>query len=609
MDSLESKGYGRQSRVIEFLKSLGFREDMYLIIVAAVVGISAGLGAVIFGAMVRGAGKFFFEILPGYFDGNVWIYLIALVPAVGALIVGLIQTYIVPEARGPGVPSVVFAIVRQGGFIPLRVGIAKAITSAISIGSGGSAGTEAPIIQIGSTIGSAAGQLLKVSSQHMPVIVAAGAAAGLGAIFNAPIAGVLFALEIFLQDISYKTFTPVVIASVAAASIARMITQQNIAMFAIPASLSTHTYHWYELINFAILGIVCGLACVLFMRVFFKSGELFGRLGLPAFVKPAIGGLLLGIIGMAMLFTMQKPGYQPAIFGNGYSWIQRLMDPATYGSSVEGLRVSGLILLGLFAMKMISTSLTLGSGGAGGEFGPALFLGAALGGSAGMCLQAVGFPISSPTDYAIVGMAGVIAGTIHAPLTAILLLFEITGDYAMILPIMIAAVLSTTCAQLIDRHSIYTKAIAKMGIRMGGLADLTILRKVTLQQLPLRSSPVIHASDLMEKLLACAQESELHDFIVTDSDGRYQSMVTGEDIRTALLCPDAIPLLVVGELAKPYPTLLLFDTLETAINKFSMHNIESLAIVASADDPHVIGVITRSDLMRMYQHTLSAMRK
>jgi CIC family chloride channel protein len=257
---------------------------------------------------------------------------------------------------------------------------------------------------------------------------------------------------------------------------------------------------------------------------------------------------------------------------------------------------------------MLATNLTLSSGGAGGEFGPALFFGASLGGAAAMGLVSMGFTISSPTNYAIVGMAGLIAGTTHAPLTAILLLFEITGDYALILPIMIAAVLSTTCAQLIDRYSIYTRSLSQMGIRMGGLADLTILRKITLDQVALRSTPVIHPDEPVEKLLASAQESELHDFIVTDSQGYYLGMVTGEDLRTALLCPEAIPLLVIDEISKPYPILCHFDTLETAINKFSMHNVESLAVVSNAEDKRVLGVITRSDLMRTYQGILNGMK-
>lgn len=607
---LKLKGNRLRLRLIRFLGSLGFRSDMYLIIVAAVVGVSAGLGAIVFGSMVRWSESFFFEILPKHVDYHTqWIYLLPLIPAIGAFIVGVIQTYLVPEAKGGGVPSVVFALVRRGGFIPLRVGVAKAITSAISIGSGGSAGTEAPIIQIGSTIGSVAGQILRLPSQHMPIIVASGAAAGLGAIFNAPIAGVLFALEIFLQDISYKTFTPVVIASVTASSIARSVTQKNLAMFGVTGNLSSLTYQWYELINFTILGIVCGLACVLFVRVFFKSNEWFALLKLPSAIKPAAGGLMLGIVGLILLQTLQGSEETPAIFGNGYNWIRHLMDPANYGTNVEGLYITGKILLALFALKMLATSLTLGSGGAGGEFGPALFLGASLGGATAMGLDSLGFVISNPTNYAIVGMAGLIAGTTHAPMTAILLLFEITGDYALILPIMIAAVLSTTCAQIIDRHSIYTHSLQQMGIRMGGLADLTILRKITIEQIPLHSIPMIHPNEPVEKLLATAQESELHDFIVTDPQGNYQAMVTGEDLRTALLCPEAIPLLVVGDIAKPYPTLYHFDTLETALNKFSMHNVESLAVVAHADDQRVLGVLTRNDLMRTYQQTLSGMRK
>jgi CIC family chloride channel protein len=585
---------------------------MYLIIVAGIVGCFAGVGAVVFGWMVRMSEVFFYDKLIDHVDilGK-WIYLLPLIPAIGGLIVGMIQTWLVPEAKGPGVPAVVYSLVRKGGLIPFRIGVTKAITAAISIGSGGSAGTEAPIIHIGSTLGSVTAKWLRVPSQHMSIIVASGAAAALGAIFNAPIAGVLFALEIFLQDISYKTFTPVVIASVTASSLARSLTDKNIAMFAISPELTAYHYEWYELIVFAILGIVSGLISVLFVRFFYATGKFFKKLKFPEFLKPAAGTFALGVLGLIFILCFQERGHQPAIFGNGYGWIRHLLNPHNYGMEVEGLLLSGKILMLLFVLKMVATSLTLGSGSAGGEFGPVLFLGAVLGSFLAMGVNSTGIiALSNPAIYAIVGMAGFLAGTTHAPLMAILLLFEITSDYALILPIMISAVLSTTCAQILDRDSIYSRGLNEMGIRMGGLADLTILRKITIDTIATHKSPVIHPTDPLQTLLDKSENWDLPDFIVTDEEGRYAGMVSGEDIRTALLCREAIPLLVIEEIAKPYPVLHPYDTLETALNTFSQHNVDSLPVASGdGEDQIVSGLLTRNDLMKAYQQALSNMRK
>ena len=401
----KEKGKSIQIKLIRFLTALGFREEMFLILIAVLVGVTAGLSAVVFGWMVRWSDDFFFIQLASYLNilGSK-VYLLPLIPAMGALFVSLLITYLIPEAKGPGVPAVVHSLTRKGGIIPFRVAIGKAVGSAVTIGSGGSAGTEAPIIHIGSTMGSVVGQWLRISPQYMPILVASGAAAGFGAIFNAPIAGVLFALEIFLQDISYKTFTPVVIASVTASTLARVITHKSVAIFALPAELTSYHYEWYELGFFVLLGLLCALASVGFIRAFDLIETTFQKIKIPSIFKPVLGAFVVGILGLLMLNLIQSSGHKPAIFGNGYNWIQYMLNPESYGTSVEGYKVAGKFLLLLLFLKMAATCFTLGSGGTGGEFGPALFFGAALGASMMLLLHKMGMSfLSSPTSYAIVG--------------------------------------------------------------------------------------------------------------------------------------------------------------------------------------------------------------
>jgi len=600
MGVLAEKGEAVRIRLIRFFQRLGFREEMALILIAVLIGIFAGFGAVIFGWLIQFSERLFYSDLGSRLDlmGAGALFL-PLVPAAGALFVGLLLTYLIPQAKGPGVPAVVYSLTQKGGIIPFRVAVGKTIGSALTIGSGGSAGTEAPIIHIGSTLGSTVGQWLKLPPQHMPVIVASGAAAGLGAIFNAPITGVLFALEIFLQDISYKTFTPVVIASVTAATLARSMTYQNLAMFAIPSSLTHYSYQWYELGNFALLGLVCGLVSVGFIRSFYLIETFFCRLRFPRVIKPVLGAFFMGLLGLAMLYTIQEPHHRPAIFGNGYNWIHFMLNPENYGRLIDGYSLTAKFLLLLMVLKLLATCLTLGSGGSGGEFGPALFVGAALGGSAGAIVNTLGvYGVSNPANYAIVGMAGLIAGTTHAPLTAILLLFEITGNYTIILPIMIASVLSTTCAQLINPNSIYTMHIKAMGIRMIGLANLAILRKVKISEIPICVCPVIHPDEPIESLVAKAKGYAGADFIVADRQGNLLGIVPGKDFRTALLYHEVLPLLIVDELVKPCPSLCTSDTLEAALNLFSKYDLESIPVVDCQEDKNkILGLITHSDLM------------
>jgi CIC family chloride channel protein len=609
---INEKGKRTRVKLLRFLNALGFREEMLLILIAILVGVAAGLSAIAFGWMVRHADDFFFvQMASSFHILDQKIYLVPFIPAIGAFLVSVLITYVIPQAKGPGVPSVVHSLTKQGGIIPFRVAVGKAVGSAVTIGSGGSAGTEAPIIHIGSTMGSVVGQWLKLSPQYMPVIVASGAAAGFGAIFNAPIAGVLFALEIFLQDINYKTFTPVVVASVTASTLSRAVTHNSIAIFALPSELNSYNYQWYELGCFVALGLLCALVSVGFIRTFSFIENVFQKLKVPSVFKPAIGAFLVGIIGLLMLKLVQSPGYKPAVFGNGYDWIQYMLNPAVYGFSVEGYSMAGKMIFLLLVLKLLATCLTLGSGGVGGEFGPALFFGSSLGASFMLLLQTIGISfISTPTNYAIVGMAGLIAGTTHAPLTAILLLFELTGNYSIILPIMIASVLSTTCAQLLESNSIYTLHLKKLGIQMGGLADITIMRKIPIHQVPITTCPVIHPESPVQVLVEEAKRYTHSDFIVTDSDGKYIGMISRKDFRAALLYHDAIPLLIAEELMKHYPPLYPTDTLETALNRLTHYEVESLPVIETSNSKQFpLGVVTHTDMMKTYQRMMQKMKR
>ncbi|MEC9374616.1 MAG: chloride channel protein, partial [Planctomycetota bacterium] len=462
----------RAANVIRKISTrLGLQRDWYLIAIGAGIGTVTAFGAILFVKLLHLLTDASISII----EESPW-WVLPLVPMARALVTGVIVHLFAAEARGHGVPEVMDALYSKGGRIRSRVAVVKGITSALTIGSGGSAGAEGPIVQIGSAIGSWMAQTLRVSRDHAGTLVGCGAAAGIASVFNAPIAGVFFVLEILLRDFSLRTFTPIVIASVFSATVTQAVLGANEAIFNV-SGLSGYVFSLPELPSYALLGLICGFVAVLFIKMLYASEDLAARVRIHPIIKPVIGAALLGVLGIAFIAVGNRVGVSqtmPAFFGNGYDAIVHLLEPANYGpeggspianaaAAVPGHPESQLdlptelwLLVVLLGCKLVATCLTLGSGGSGGVFAPSLFLGASSGAAVGVALESLGLlpPESSPAAYALVGMAALVAGTTHAPLTAFLIVFEITRDPYVLLPIMLAAVISTVVAQLVMRDSI-----------------------------------------------------------------------------------------------------------------------------------------------------------
>ncbi len=459
--------------ISRWLTRLGFPSDWFLIPLAAIVGSLAGLAAFAFDRLVEFTDKHLFGLIHDV-QGSTLIYtLIIGIPMLGGLSVGLIRYFLGKDLQGHGVPAVMEALARNHGRMRGRVGLLRTITASLTIGSGGSAGVEGPIIQIGSVIGSVCGQVLRLGQRHLQTLVGCGAAAGLAGIFNAPIAGVLFVMEVLLRDFSLRTFMPIVVAGVFGTAVAQA-TLGNEALFAVPDALFNHTFTFSELGFYVLLGLMCGGVGSLFTKSLAVSETAWHRLPLHPIVKPAMGGVLLGVLGVAFLIYFGAnvvPGYQaPPFFANGYPVVKSLFHPGSYEAGgtetlVGVANVTILLLLVMLVLKIVGTSLTLGSGGSGGVFAPSLFMGATFGAAFGMVVQATGWiPTMSPATYALAGMAGVLAATVHCPLTAFLLVFELTRDYKVILPVMLVAILATVVAQMFHRDSVYTLALRHRGM-------------------------------------------------------------------------------------------------------------------------------------------------
>ena len=581
-------------RLIPMLAAAGVKDEYVLLFLSLVVGAATGVGA-----------HLFYRILE-------WCYhhtqtpqgilasettMLILLPMAGALLVGIITERFAREAKGHGVPEVMDATYRQGGVIRPRVSVAKAIASALTIGSGGSAGTEGPIVQIGAAISSTAGQSLGIHKRHMNTLIGCGVAGGIAAIFNAPIAGVLFALEIFLRDFSFKTFSPIVFASVISTSLTHYLRPSDRGIFEV-ARPEHYVFNGIELPYYLLLGIFCAFAALAFVRLLYAVEDLFDRIPINPIFKPVIGAALLGVLGITWVLVVHDATI-PSFYGNGYPLIETAIGPGL-------LQLSFKLLLALCIVKILATVFTLGSGGSGGIFAPSLFIGACVGGAFGIGLHKLGFiPEASASAYAIVGMAAVVAATTHAPLTAIVILYELTRQPRVILPIMFAAIVAMGIARALFRESIYTLKLTRRGVRVGRLADLTILKSVTADQVRVIPAPVVHPEDPLQKLLDMAEDTEAADFVVTDDQGDYFGMVVGDDIKTALLQPEAVPLLLVNELVRVrVPTVGPTESLDSVLDKFARSHVASLPLTAPGDEHRIDGLITRQAVMDRYQAEL-----
>jgi CIC family chloride channel protein len=596
------------------LAGTGLRREWVLIPIAAVVGSLMGLVAIGFDFLVESSGQFFFGVLgKGQFPGS-RLALLVLLPALGGLAVGIIQVVTRRTRPEPGIPSVVEAMARQHGNIPARNGVLKAATASLTIGSGGSAGVEGPIITIGSAFGSSLARWLHIGREHMQTMIGCGAAAATASIFNAPIAGVIFVLEVLLRDFSLRTFIPIVVASVFGTAVTHAVLGENEAVFYLPEIMQDgYEFVVWEVGHYAVLGVLCGILGVAFIGVLRASEKMWKASRLPVWSRPMLGGVTLGLIGILFAVTAaDQPvvGHNPPVFyGNGYPVIEALLNPLSYvetGMDEHGTWRNATVglLAATVLLKLIGTGLTIGSGGSGGIIAPSLLIGAAMGGCFALACDQMGiFPGSTPATFALAGMAGVIAATAHCPLTAFLLVFEITGDYQVILPVMLVAILATSVAQIFQRDSIYGLWLRDRGIRMGAYSDLTLLRRMNCNQVPLTPAVIVHPEDPAQRLIELAEDYAVTDYVVCDEKDRYVGMVVGQDVRATLVQREAVPLLIVAELMRTnLPVVGPQQPLDGVLEQFSKHDVASLAVVDAGDQ--VKGVITRSRLMRTYHQAL-----
>jgi CIC family chloride channel protein len=567
------------------MKRLTRSETALLIVLGSVVGIATGFAAVAFIWLIQNAKELFFGKSLFFLNhmvthGEYWVVVI---PAVGGALAGPIIYKFAKEAKGHGVPEVMESVALKGGLIRPRVALAKSVASALCIGSGGSAGREGPIIQIGSTLGSAIGQLFRMSSSRVTTLVGCGAAAGISAVFNAPIAGVIFSLEIILGDFAIKTFSPVIFSSVIASVVSRAFLGNSPA-FTVPAYSLVSAW---EIPLYIGLGVVGAFVALAFTHTLYFVEDRFDSLRIPGAVKPILGGLAVGAIGL----------FFPQVFSDGYETIRNAL------RGELPIFILGVLIL----LKIAATSFTLGSGNSGGIFAPSLFMGAVAGGLYGELVHYL-FPLvtASSGAYALVGMAAVVSGTTHAPITALLIIFEMTGDYRIILPLMIVVVLSTLVARRVTGESIYTLKLVRRNIRLRGGRDVNIMESIKVSEVMEDDYEAIRDITPLQQVFSIMRSSRSSFFPVVDSRGRIVGTLSFQDVRTIILDkPEVDALVIAQDICHPHPpTLCPNDSLDEALQKLALRDLEFLPVVAPDESQKLIGILKKSDIFGQYHRKL-----
>ncbi len=565
-------------QLLSNLHAAPLREPARLVGLALGVGVVGGLGALVFRWMIAVARFFFVRFLLGPGLGSpagIEPYLKILAPALGLSVVAFITTRFAREVRGHGVPQILEALALRGGRIRPRVGFFGILAPAITIGAEGSVGREGPIALIGAAFGSTLGQVLKLPDEQISLLLACGSAAGIGATFNAPIAGALFGLEVVLGSYAMGALVPCFIASVAGVTVFDWIHGAAPVLRTPPWTFA----HGFGVAAMLILGLMAGGVGLLYTRGLNLVERLNEQIPVGPYTKAIVGGLAVGLVGFAL----------PQVLGVGYA----TMRAAAYGQVGLGL------LLALLVGKYVATLLTIGAGGSGGVFAPSLFLGATLGGAFGAVAHALAPGATSVGPlYAVAGMGAVFAASAQAPLTAVTIILEMTGDYHLVTGVMAACGISYLLYGSLARDSMYTVRLARRGIQILRGAEVRPLQGMSVTAAMDRDPLVLAPGEPLRRALEAMANREVAVAVVVDDQHRFLGVVDEPRVLDALHAGEAPA--TVGELARvDVPTLAPTASLDDAMRRFGLYNVTLIPIL-EPDTRHLVGTLTRDAVMQAY---------
>lgn len=501
-------------------------------------------------------------------------YYVIFMPALGGLVVGAISHFFIKKNYGVG--GLIETVTLRGAKIKLKDAFLEVFTSIITISSGGALGKEAPGVVAGAGTGALVGRILKSPERQLQTLLGCGAAGGIAAAFSTPLAGVVFVVEVIYGELETRTFIPIVISSV----FATLVSNTLFGVKTIQISSFQLVSPYKELGLCLVLGLLAGIVSTILIQILYYIQDLFSKISLHPVFKPALGGLAVGVMGL----------FYPRVLGMGYEVITDALN--------SNLAFNLLVIL--FFLKILAFSLTLGSGGSGGVIAPSLFIGAMLGGAFGTVANLF-FPetIAETGAYAMIGMGAVFAGTARAPLTAILILFEMTRDYSLILPLMFSCVLSNVMSNALYRESIFTEGLRRKGFKIRKGREVDIMESMLVKDAMVTHVQTVSEDKNVGTLIALMQASRHAGFPVLDSKGKLSGIVTLSDLRSKVKYGEVDK--KIGDIATrsvevAYPD----ETLEAILKRLGSKQIGRIPVVDREDRTKLLGLITRSDVVNSY---------
>lgn len=576
----------------QFIKNRSryINDKNFLIVASLLVGISSGLAAVVLKSLVHSIHQF----CESGFDVKYENYLYLIFPLVGILLSATyIRVFHYKKVFDKGLSSIIYAISRKGSYVEPHKTFSHIITSAFTTGFGGSVGLEAPIAVTGSAIGANAGKDLLVTKPERTLLLASGAAAGIAAIFNSPIAGVIFAFEVLLTEVSIPAFIPLLMASAAGAVISRLFHSENL------FDLVTDGWRIQSIPYYTLLAILCGLFSVYMMRMTINIEGWFKPMKRP-FPKAILGGVIIGLI----IFVF------PPLYGEGYGVINKLMvgdhgslfDRSLFYDYRNNAWFIIIFAICILLLKVFAASITIGSGGNGGIFGPSLFAGALLGFIFVKTFSLVGINDLRMQNFVAVAMCGLISGVLHAPLTAIFLIAEITGGYALIVPLMLVSSGSYFITRYFEKYSIYTKSLIERGFITFD-KDKDLLSRVQLDRIVERDFVQLSPDQTLRELVSEITHCRRNIFAVVDNSNTLRGIITLDDIREVMFRHEEYDRVKVKKLMTiPRVTVKLNDDVSVLMRKFDEYNVWNIPVVD--EQGKYLGFVSKTGVLNQYREKL-----
>lgn len=572
-------------------------EHAYVLLLAVVVGLLSGLAAVALKTLVHYSGVLVTRVgalTP--LGGNVMMLVF---PLIGIALTVLFVKYIVRGDIGHGLPSVLLAISRNEGRLPAKNMYTSLIASTLTVAFGGSVGLEAPIASTGSAIGSNIGRWLRLSPKSVRILLGCGAAGAIAGIFKAPFAGIMFVLEVFMFDLSATTALPLLISALVAATVAYFLMGTDVQFhFEV-----TQQFGLSQLPFYVVLGVFCALVSIYFLRTTDRVEQLFARFRKP-WLRVLAGGLVLGVL--IYLF--------PPLYGEGYGMLTQLLHGdnsslfvnTVYGSWSDNVLVVLLVLFLLIALKAVATAATIGSGGVGGTFGPSLIVGGLSGYFVAMLCNQMGLPEQDTANFALVGMAAVMTGVMHAPFMATFLIADITGGYQLLVPLMVASAVTYLCVSPFERHSIYARKLAEKGDLLTHDKDASAWHLLDMSSLIETNFVIVRSGNTLRDLVEVIQTSRRNVFPVLSDDDKFLGVVVLDDVRKIIFRPELYDTVVVDDLMHPMSEGDLVrssDSLLDVVEKFRIGDRYNLVVVD--DDDNYLGFLSRANTFSAYRRFIS----